>query len=82
MKNTHYHTEQKGFIGLLIVFAIALGATYVIRDDQGVRYSDKIYKTVHHYTVGRGEDAIRQAKDAASQVENRHKKLESMIDEY
>ncbi len=73
--------NNQGFGQILIVILIAIVAMYFIKDDAGVRYTDKVINSIKYYTVDRNKDALNKAEGAKSILEKRSADLQKMIDE-
>ena len=52
-----------------------------VKDDQNVRYTEKIYSIIKYYTVDRNTDAIKQATDLKQNMQKRQNDLQKMIDD-
>lgn len=75
MKKTH----KKGFIGMLVLIAIAVGAMYFVKDEKGVSYGKKGYDLIHYYMVDRGAEAMEKAESAKDIIQSHQNEIDNML---
>lgn len=74
-------TYNKGFMAMLVLIIVAVGAAYFVKDEKGVSYAERGYKLARYYLVDRGEEAIEKAKGAQKLMQGHQDELGKMLQE-